>query len=321
MPKSLVLNFHQETNSRMFEKMLLAMKARYEMVSAATIGELAHSKTYRSSIAHITVDDGDRTFYDVIFPLAEKHEVPVSLFVSPKIIQEKINFWFQNIEKANPHELKSVISNYCDVPLDLLLPYENGFLLKALKIQDIHRIVDIYLSLHPKAKPAYQNITTEQLLEIDRSKWVEVGAHTMNHPILKNETDESSAYEIDRSIQDLSALLKRPVTLFAYPNGRPGIDFTEREKRSLQANGIQTAFSTEMNHLHNHMDPLSIPRMGFARMGLHPQNPLVSLRLQLGKKWPDIRAIGRKPEPVMRRNIWNMMNHKTHQPPVKLVHA
>lgn len=321
MPKSLVLNFHQETNSRIFEKMLLAMKARFEMVSAETIGEMAKTKTYRSSVAHITVDDGDRSFYDVIFPLVEKHEVPVSLFVSPKIIKEKINFWFQNIEGANPHELKSIIANYCDVPLDLLLPYENGFLLKALKIQDIHRIVDIYLSLHPKAKPAYQNINTAQLLEIDRSKWVAVGAHTMNHPILKNESDESSAYEINHSIQELGELLGRPVTLFAYPNGRPGIDFTEREKRLLRANGIQTAFSTEMNHLHKHLDPLSIPRMGFARMGLHPRNPLVSLRLQLGKKWPDIRAIGRKPEPILRRDIWNMMNQKAQQPATKLVHA
>ncbi len=75
-----------------------------------------------------------------------------------------------------------------------------------------------------------------------------VGAHTMNHPILKNEDDASSKFEIEASVGDLSTLLGSRVTTFAYPNGIPGMDFGEREVKLLGASGIRLAFTTEARH-------------------------------------------------------------------------
>ena len=103
-------------------------------------------------------------------------------------------------------------------------------------------------------------------------------------------------------------MLGHPIKYFAYPNGRPGIDFEEREINYLQDNKITMAFSTELDHLSAESNLLSIPRMGFARMGLNPSNPLIALRLNLGKRWFDVKSIGRPSEKKVRERISKLLN-------------
>lgn len=43
--------------------------------------------------------------------------------------------------------------------------------------------------------------------------------------------------------------------------------------------------------------------MSFARMGLSPSNPLIYFRLSLGRKWIDIKSIGRESEKKIREQI------------------
>lgn len=90
---------------------------------------------------------------------------------------------------------------------------------------------------------------------------------------------------------------------FAYPNGRPGLDFGEREISYLKENNIALAFSTELGHLSVNTNPFSIPRMGFASMGLSPSNPIIYFRLNAGKKWINIKAVGKPSEKEVRQKI------------------
>ena len=83
----------------------------------------------------------------------------------------------------------------------------------------------------------------------------------MNHPILKNEDDASSKYEIEASVRELSTMLGETVSSFAYPNGIPGMDFDDREVRLLVASGIRMGFTTEARSLHQEDDRLRIPRI------------------------------------------------------------
>mgnify|MGYP003480711586 FL=1 len=132
----------------------------------------------------------------------------------------------------------------------------------------------------------------------------------MNHPILKNEDDATSYYEITESIKSLQLLLGQPVKYFAYPNGRPLLDFGEREINFLEQNNISMAFSTELNHLNLKCNKLSIPRMNFATMGLAPSNPLVSFRLNSGNSWIDITSVGKPTEKAQREKIFTLLNIK-----------
>jgi peptidoglycan/xylan/chitin deacetylase (PgdA/CDA1 family) len=72
----------------------------------------------------------------------------------------------------------------------------------------------------------------------------EIGAHTINHPILKTLDDEAALHEIKTSKETLEGWLGATVVGFAYPNGVFGTDFTERDARIVKELGFEYAVST-----------------------------------------------------------------------------
>lgn len=303
MAKGLALIFHKEEDSGLFEKIILALKNRYLLVSANQLEQLIREGKSTKNVCHITFDDGLKSFFTVIFPLLKKHHVPASLFVSPEIIRSGDNFWFQEMEGYDEAILKNIMATQLNVSLDKLTGYTSQTIFKCLPIGRIQKIIELYQQQTKCGKKVPQNMTVEQLREVDTSGLVNVGAHTMNHPVLKNEDDESCFFEITESVNALEKLLGRPVRYFAYPNGRPGIDFGEREKDYLRKSNIAMAFSTELDTLSSKNSLLNIPRMGFARMGLSPSNPFINLRLSMGKKWINLKAIGKPGEREVREQI------------------
>ena len=73
---------------------------------------------------------------------------------------------------------------------------------------------------------------------------MQIGAHTVSHPILARLTDADARREITQSKIDLEALLGRRVTLFAYPNGKPGRDYLPRDAALARDLGFSAAVST-----------------------------------------------------------------------------
>lgn len=303
MSKGLVLVFHKEENSRLFEKIIIALKARYQLVLLEQLEKLLKENREVKNICHITFDDGEQSFYHTVFPLLKKHKVPVSLFVSPDIISTNNNFWFQESEGYDERILKCILSQQLNIPVEKLNEFSYQSIFKCLPVSKIKNVIDLYQQQTKCGRKTPQNMSVEQLKEVEASGLVTIGAHTINHPILKNEDDFSCSFEISESIKRLEILLQQPVKYFAYPNGRPGIDFGEREMDYLRENKISLAFSTELDHLTAETKILNIPRMGFARMGLSPSNPLVAFRLNLGKRWFDIKSIGKPSEKEVREKI------------------
>jgi peptidoglycan/xylan/chitin deacetylase (PgdA/CDA1 family) len=308
MGKSIVLVFHKEENGQLFEKIILALKARYELVSLIRLEELLLDKKGIKNICHISFDDGEKSFYNIIFPILKKHQIPVSLFVSPYIINTNSNFWFQEMEGYDEKTIKNILSQLLNISFDKMEKYSSSSILKCLPFSKIKRVAELYRQQTNCGKKSPKNMNADQLREVEASGLVTIGAHTLNHPVLKNEDDYTSCYEITESVKRLEALLDHPIKYFAYPNGRPGIDFGEREMNYLSGNKITMAFSTELGHLNYESNLLSIPRMGFARMGLPPSNPLIAFRLYLGKRWINIKSIGKPSEKKVREQIGKLLN-------------
>ena len=78
--KSLVFNFHNEQDATLFEKIIVSLKAKYQLVSIGELERLLLQKKKPDNICHISFDDGERSFYNIIFPVLKKYDVPVSLF-------------------------------------------------------------------------------------------------------------------------------------------------------------------------------------------------------------------------------------------------
>ena len=90
---------------------------------------------------------------------------------------------------------------------------------------------------------------------------MEVGAHTVNHPILARLDEEESAREIEASKKTLEAVIDAPVVGFAYPNGKPDVDFSPRDANLTRNMGFDYAVSTEWRGVGTDSDIYALPRV------------------------------------------------------------
>ncbi len=102
-------------------------------------------------------------------------------------------------------------------------------------------------------------LTDGQVVELDRAGMT-IGAHTVTHPILARLPDEVARREIRESKDRLTELLGKPVTLFAYPNGKPGQDYTAAHVAMARELGFEGAVSTARGAAAPGCDLLQIPR-------------------------------------------------------------
>lgn len=71
-----------------------------------------------------------------------------------------------------------------------------------------------------------------------------IGGHTMTHPILTQLDDGSARQEIGGGREALEAMVRQPIRLFAYPNGKPGQDYSAVHVRMATELGFTAAVST-----------------------------------------------------------------------------
>jgi peptidoglycan/xylan/chitin deacetylase (PgdA/CDA1 family) len=104
-------------------------------------------------------------------------------------------------------------------------------------------------------------MTNEQVKEL-ASAGMDIGAHTVTHPILRKIDDAEAAREMSRSRATLEELTGAPVRTFAYPNGRLGDDYDERHAAIARDAGFELAVSTNHGTARADSDGFQLPRFG-----------------------------------------------------------
>ena len=254
-----VFVFHEINNFSIFKKTISLISKNYKFMN---LFDFINSD--EKNICHITFDDGHHSFENA-FEILKKKNIPSTLFISVDKILNKKNFWFQDIdylkEKLN-EKFNDEFNNFF-----LIKKNSDSFkiydYLKFYRIEKIDEFINLLVKRYNISLPLF-NISLEKLKELSHENLLELGAHTVNHPILLNEENEKSELEIKDSIVNLSNFLNKQIISFAYPNGIKKLDYDNREKNILKENGIKYAFTMNLNNFNiNEHDLLEIPRISF----------------------------------------------------------
>lgn len=89
---------------------------------------------------------------------------------------------------------------------------------------------------------------------------MEIGGHTVNHPILMTLQDEEARAEIVGGKRRLEEITGAPVTLFAYPNGKLGRDYGPQHVQLVKEAGFAAAVSTTPGVANRSSDLFQLPR-------------------------------------------------------------
>jgi peptidoglycan/xylan/chitin deacetylase (PgdA/CDA1 family) len=104
-------------------------------------------------------------------------------------------------------------------------------------------------------------MTDEQIVAIATSN-CDIGAHTVNHPILAKMGDCEAQIEIENGKIDLERITGTPVETFAFPNGRRKIDYDERHVQIAKAAGFKAAVTTNRGFADSGSALMELPRVG-----------------------------------------------------------
>lgn len=102
-------------------------------------------------------------------------------------------------------------------------------------------------------------LTRQEVIELRRGG-MQVGAHTVSHPILTRLSPDDARREIGQSKHYLEELLGERVGLFAYPNGKPGEDYDDSSVAMVRDLGFDAAVTTVRGAASGASDLLQIPR-------------------------------------------------------------
>jgi len=202
--------------------------------------------------ACITFDDGYADNHHVALPILQKHGLTATFFIATGFLDGG-RMW-------NDTLIESIRG--CSLPvLDLS---SLGWGTHALGALDDRRTAIAFLIHQIKYLSVAQRITaTEQVAQLARAQFpcelmmtthqvkamrhagMQIGAHTESHPILARLSDAQARQEIQGSKRFLEQLLGERVSLFAYPNGKFGEDYTQQSVDVVRRLGFDAAVSTQ----------------------------------------------------------------------------
>ena len=130
-----IFTFHDIYDANRFEKIISIIESKYSIISIKEIESFYYKGAILNNSCLITFDDGNKSFYDIAYPILKRHKIPASIFVSPQICRDGKNFWFQEISNYNVFELKKIISDQFGIKYSVLLHYSIFSILKCFKIE------------------------------------------------------------------------------------------------------------------------------------------------------------------------------------------
>jgi peptidoglycan/xylan/chitin deacetylase (PgdA/CDA1 family) len=109
-------------------------------------------------------------------------------------------------------------------------------------------------------------MTYEELTRLAAEDLIEIGAHTMTHPLLAAQSPKEQARELRGSKQWLQSLLSQPIRSFSYPYG--GSDhYTAETVRAAAECGFVRACTTNSRFVRRSDAPLEWGRLQVPDVG------------------------------------------------------
>lgn len=238
-----------EPDRERFEQMAVMIARVFNVIPLTEAIERLKRNVLPSRAACITFDDGYLDNYTNALPILRKYNLPATVFIATDYMNGDMMWNDIVIESVRSYagtlrldEIDIVDASCAGVEkkrklLETLIP-RIKHLTQAMRSELVGKVAD-QCGYRPERLMMHENEVAAL-----RDAGITIGAHTCSHPILKVLGDATAEDEISRSRETLESVLKEKVSLFAYPNGRPGEDYTTRDVEIVKRLGFVAAVST-----------------------------------------------------------------------------
>ncbi len=257
----------EEPSAAEFEARMHWVRRHFNVVPLIEAVERLQSGTLPARPLAITFDDGYADNYEIAAPILQKLGLTATFFIATGYLDGGIMFNDSVISAVRGCQSKALNLTELGLGIHALDSIEQrrhaiATLLPPVKVLDPLRRTATVESICQIAKvipPDALMMTSSQVAALARDGFG-IGAHTVTHPILARLDPVVARQEIDRGRDQLEEISQTPVRLFAYPNGRPGDDYTAHTTELVKHLGFAAAFTTAHGVAGKNADFFQLPR-------------------------------------------------------------
>ncbi|HWC77686.1 MAG TPA: polysaccharide deacetylase family protein [Blastocatellia bacterium] len=278
--KALIVTYHRfsedgvacTVSAKALAQQLDYLTTHYRIVPLSEIaGHLASGKRLPRRLVSVTVDDGYRDFYESAFPVFRRYKVPAALFVVTGFVDRQAWMWTDKLRYLLPRARTSILDftaggravrvNLDGLQSRLEIAGCINAVLKSLpddaKDETIaHIATALGLELPPAPPREFSSVTWDHVREMDTAG-IEIGSHTVTHPILTNVAIDRVRDELSESRERIESVVGHAARLFCYPNG----GYNAAVKREAAQAGYICAVVSEPGFNDSGCDPMALRRI------------------------------------------------------------
>lgn len=266
LPESDVI-FPDEMHARRFDELCGWLAAWFTVLPLDQAVARLRAGTLPARAACITFDDGYADNYSVAMPILQRHGLTATFFIATGFLDGG-RMWNDTIIETVRRCQASVLDlselGLGSHPLGGIAAQQAaiGSLIDQIKYKPVEDRINLTeeIARIAKVQPPQNLMMTSNEIIAMRQAGMQIGAHTVSHPILARLNDDQAREEISGSKRFLEQLLGERITVFAYPNGKPGEDYSPQSVEVVRSLGFDVAVSTQWGASRMGGDPLQIKR-------------------------------------------------------------
>ncbi|HRH94801.1 MAG TPA: polysaccharide deacetylase family protein [Prosthecobacter sp.] len=226
----------------------------------------------------ITFDDGYKSNYELAYPILRKFGLPATIHVATGFLGGDDILWFQRVDMALSRTQKPQLDLKIKGKLLSLRFANRAQRLQSLSclMPELKRLSDVELRREVDRLEAVLEVNKPQVgdlpehmrpmswamaREMSAGGQIEIGGHTVTHPILSRCDESTMRTEIVTCRDRIHDELGKPPVCFAYPNGTAE-DFTRETMSMVQEAGFKAACSMIEARVDEQTSVFRLPRHG-----------------------------------------------------------
>ncbi len=262
--------FPDEIDAHRFEQICTWLKSWFNTIPLDEAIIRMKVGTLPARAACITFDDGYADNHRVALPILLRHGLTATFFIATGFLDGR-RMWNDTVTesirrtKLQKFAHDSVLSG-TQGSLSLSTTEDRRAAIsrvisdlkyssiadRTVRADQIARLLNV--------QPPNDLMMTSDEVRAQRKAGMQIGAHTVSHPILAKLSRSAAYAEIFQSKQTLEGILGERVGLFAYPNGKPQVDYSNESADIVRELGFDAAVSTRWAAANATTDRFQLPR-------------------------------------------------------------
>ena len=250
-----------------FDQQLRYLTRNFNVLHLSDAIKHLRAATLPARAVCITFDDGYADNAEIALPLLQQYGVTATFFVATGFLDGG-RMWNDTVIESFRRARRDTI----DLRGIGLEQYAVATLEQRRKA--LFSVIDQFKYLEPATRQSQVDklaqIIAEKLpddlmmtsaqVKLLHDHGMEIGGHTVNHPILASTDETTARMEIAQGKARLEAITGAPVRFFAYPNGKPGRDYLPIHVEMISQIGFEAAVSTAWGAARHGDDLFQLPR-------------------------------------------------------------